>query len=193
MTRDEYLFTSGQWLVETCLVRDLAKATLKCFSRDYQIPEGTKWEDGPFLSSQRGRDHLRAALPLSLKTSIELAKAAEMALGKTPEGHDQGKVTSRFLGKTGPRVDEIIARNGIIVQFELWKSFVGPLGYPINEKQAAKYTFKEAYERALLAKLVRRRNELTHEPKLANDPTCREYVEFAHSCRCLAIQASPSS
>jgi len=81
---------------------------------------------------------------------------------------------------------------GIIAQFELWKGFAKSTGYPINEKQAQKFSFRRPEELQELVALVQRRNELVHEVKAANDPSMREFVEFTYICQFLASCAAGS-
>lgn len=167
--------------VSTC-VYELAEGAFRAMHHDYVIPKNGTWDDAPFLSSWRGVDALQAAIPLSIRTSIEGGKAAELVLGKGHKPDEGGRTRIPFADGKGPRPGAIIARAGIIAQFELWKAFVKPLGYPTNEHKAAKHTFSDAEEAELMFKLVDDRNRLTHEIATRTDPTMRGLVEFAYAC-----------
>ncbi len=189
MNLSSYIDTSGRWLVEVCSVYDLAEATRRAMNPNYSIPVNSTWADGPHLSSGRGQATIQNAIPLVIRSSLEAGKAAELAMGKDHRPNDDGSTRIPLVSR-GIRTGQIIARLGIISQFELWKEFARPLGYPINEKQAKSYSFSDSTERDTQSGLVRRRNQLTHEISANNDPTMRELVDFAYSCHYLALKAA---
>jgi hypothetical protein len=128
---------------------------------------------------------------LALKTSIESAKAAELTMGTDYRSGPSGKTpVPSVLGAL--RSNALVSRLGIIAQFELWKDFARSAGYPINENQAQKFSFRKPDELHELVSLVQRRNQLVHEVKAANDPTMREFVEFTYGCQYLAKCAAGS-
>lgn len=124
------------------------------------------------------------------KTSIEAAKAAELTMGVDHQPDASGRTLVPFVTDKGPRVGAILARAGIIAQFELWKSFAASVSYPFNKKQADRYSFPSEKEKSTLLEIVDMRNSLTHEITIANDPTMRQLVEYAYKCQYLAKQAA---
>lgn len=184
-----YIDVSGRWLVEVCTVYDLAEATSRAMNPKYSIPASSNWADGPHLSSGRDRTAIQNAIPLIIRSSIEAGKAAELVMGQDHHPSKDGRTRVPLISH-GIRTGQIVARIGIISQFELWKDFVRPLGYPINEKQAKSFKFSHPQECETQRDLVRRRNELTHEISAHNDPTMRELVDFAYSCHYLAQKAA---
>lgn len=187
----DYLDVSGRWLIDTTSIYDLAEALSRAMNHSYVIPtDSSNWASGPFLNSWHGIDKIQAAIPLLIRTSIESAKAAELVMGKNHLPDKDGKTIIPFVNKTNPRPGAILARAGIISQFELWKEFAKPLGYPTNEHKAEKYVFNSLDEKDLLLSIVSRRNSLTHEIKTQNDSNMRELVEYAYSCHFLAKKAA---
>lgn len=169
----------------------MAEACSKAMRPGYVLPNTGCWTDGPYLCSGVSHEALRSALPLALKTSIESAKAAELTMGSDYRPGPSGKTLVPFV--QGPlRTNALVSRLGIIAQFELWKDYAKSVGYPINEKQAQKFTFKNPEELPELIAMIQRRNELVHEVTVSNDPTMREFIEFTYICQFLAKCAAGS-
>lgn len=167
------------------MLYDVAEACARAMIPGYVLPNSGLWSDGPYLVSGVSHEALRSALPLALKTSIESAKAAELTIGTDYRPDPSGKTpVPSVLGTL--RTNALVSRLGIIAQFELWKGFAQSAGYPINAKQAQKFSFRKPDELQELIALVQRRNELVHEVKAANDPSMREFVEFTYACQYLA-------
>jgi hypothetical protein len=189
MNLSSYLDISGRWLVEVATIYDLAEATSRAMNPSYTFPVNSTWADGPHLSSGRDNSELQKSIPLVIRSSLEAAKAAELIMGRDYRPNESGKTRIPMVSNE-IRTGQIIARMGIVSQFELWKNFVARLSYPINAKQAESYTFRDLEESAAQRQIVRRRNELTHEIKASNDPTMRELIEFAYLCHFLARRAA---
>ncbi|MDX5935883.1 hypothetical protein [Acidithiobacillus thiooxidans] len=190
MKLDAYLELSKGWLIDHTSVYDLARSTERAMQHDYVVPKNPTWDDGPCLGSWNGTERIQAAVPLSIKTSLEAGKAAELAMGSNYAGHPTGKIPISFLDGSSPRVGAVIARAGIVVQFELWKDYARLVSYPFNKKQMKGWTFLDKREEPNLEYAINRRNELTHEPMPANDPNMRELVEFCSKLHWLAKMAA---
>ncbi len=195
---DDYLEISSRWLVETTSIYDLAESAARAAHPGYAIPLEFTWQDGPFMVSKNGPADMQAAMPIIIKTSLEHAKAAEIAMDSCEKFRIQRDKRGPQLKvplvvdqqmRTGP----IVARSGIIAQFELWKSFVQPLNYPFNKRRAEGHKFKSTDEQDALMHIIDRRNELTHEITVLNDPNMREYVEYVCHCHFLARTAASTS
>ena len=185
MNLQEYLTQSSGWLVDTSVVFDLAEAAQRACTQTWTPP--TTPEEGPYFTSMRSQAHFKAALPLGIKTSKESQQAAYVAMGDLPKLHTAAGVKVPLLNGNHPRVEGILARAGIIAQFELWKTFVKQFpGYPFNRKQADKYVFAHDQEKSLLLALIDDRNALTHEIESENDPSMRRLVNYAWECQHVA-------
>lgn len=187
MTIDEYLDVSGKWLVETTYVYDVAVAAEKCFHHDYEPPLKPTEENTPYLSSYSGAPPLKMVIPFCIATSIEQRAAAGIVKGPNPPKNEKGGVRIEFVTES-VRINSIMARFGIISQFELWKSFAAEHKWPINKKQCESYAFANQEVKTRLLSLIERRNSLTHEVKAENDPTMRELIEFYWSCKWVSTE-----
>jgi len=167
-------------------VYDFARSIERAMQHDYVVPPEPKWGDGPCLGSWNGSEVMQAAVPLTIKTSLEAGKAAELFMGPDYEGRSLGKTPVPFVTEDAPRVGAIIARAGIVTQFELWKEYASKSRYPYNRKQMEAWTFSDPKEQEILENVVNRRNELTHEISTHNDPTVRELVEYGYKLQWLA-------
>jgi succinate dehydrogenase flavin-adding protein (antitoxin of CptAB toxin-antitoxin module) len=152
----------------------------------YRVPALTPSADGPYLTSGHGADRLNAAIPLLVKTSLAAAKAAEVALGMDPPRDERGGVRVPMVTGKSFRIGAVIARGGIIGQYELLKAFLKPRGYPLSRKDRENYTQFLQEEEGRLVALVNRRNDMTHEPDPSNDPDLRELVDYVWECHDLA-------
>lgn len=190
MELDHYLTVSGRWLVEATSIADLAMAAERVLNPNYRVPALTTLADGPYFTSQHGGDRLNMAVPLLVKTSIEAAKAAEVALGRDPPRDERGAVRVPMVSGTSFRSGAVIARGGIIGQYELLKAFLRPRGYPLSKREREGYTEFVCGEEDRLIALADRRNDMTHEPDPNNDPSLRELVEYVWECHELARLAA---
>lgn len=181
-----YLEKSSGWLTDLCCLYDLAESTRKAMNHDYCLPKEDGWDSAPYLASWKGRDALQDALPIFLKTSLEAAKAAELVMGQGYKPNPLRKTPIQFSSTSGPRVEETVARLGIITQFEVWKEFAQCHGYPINIKRAKNFEFSSEAESEILIGLINVRNSMTHDIEIETDPTMKQFVEFSYDCRWLA-------
>lgn len=178
MDLQTYIQQSSGWLVDTTIIYDLAEAAQKACNVDWK-PSAADDADGPHLISRTSRAHFAAALPLGTKTSKEAQRAAFVAMGEFPPSSSDVGVKVPVLNGKDPRIGAILARAGIIAQFELWKAFVRQYpDYPFNLKDARKYTFAHAQEREIVFGLIEDRNALTHEIRTSIDPTMRRLVDY---------------
>ena len=104
----------------------------------YKIPSDSNWESGPYVSSWKGRQTLQKAIPLFIKISIEAAKAAELVMGQHFKPNSSGKTKIPTVNDKDHRIGCIIARAGIISQFELWKSYAATRRLPCFQKAGRK-------------------------------------------------------
>ncbi|KRG63377.1 hypothetical protein ABB26_12525 [Stenotrophomonas humi] len=92
-----------------------------------------------------------------------------------------------FSNGNSPRIEGVLARAGIIAQFELWKSYATQFpGYPTNLKAAKKHSFVHPEEERLVTNLISIRNRMTHEIDVTNDPTTRMLVNYTWECQHIA-------
>lgn len=143
--------------------------------------------DGPYLVSRTSSLFFARALPLVIKTSKEAMRAAWVAVGDMPEGLDAESVRLPLANGRGPRIEGVLARTGIITQFELWKSYASQFpGYPTNLKAARNYQFSAPAEADMVTGMIDMRNKLTHEVDVQTDPTLRRLVDYAWECQHIA-------
>lgn len=113
--------------------------------------------------------------------------AAWVACGDTPEGASGGRVRVPFANSRGPRIEAVLARAGIIAQFELWKAYVSQFpDYPTNLVASRKHCFSAVEEEQLVEGLIDLRNRMTHEVDINNDPTARRLVDYTWECQHIA-------
>ncbi|MCF3525777.1 hypothetical protein [Stenotrophomonas maltophilia] len=183
-----YLELSSAWLIDTMRAHDMAVATEKIVEsqRFTSLSHPVKVEDGPILTTAVEEGEL--SIPAYLYTGNEFARAIELVTGQ-PISENEGL---RLPGVgTGPRrIEAIIARSGIISQFELWKKFAKPRRYPTDGAAAKSHEklgrFYSNDEREMLEGVVKDRNRMTHEPNHLDDPTVRDLVDYTNKLHHLA-------
>ncbi len=191
MDLETYIKTSSSWLIDCMMSHDLAEAALKTIDPDFQPPERPlTWEQGPVLVPKVTTPISRTAFPLVLYHSKQMGRAEHLIHGQPVRLSPGETMKVPLTDPTTPRAGGIIARAGIITQFELWRDFVAPLGYPFNRKRAKSHEFADPDEQRLLLSLIDTRNEMTHEPALHNDPDARRLVDYTNECHHMARWAA---
>lgn len=187
MELDEYIKASSGWLVDVTIAFDLAAAAALASDPKWTPPPHSMAADGPYLISRTSSLFFQRALPLVIKTSKESAMAAWVALGDAPEKSECGSVRVPHADGRGPRIEGVLARAGIIAQFELWKSYALQFpGYPTHLKAARVHHFATKSEADMVTGMIDLRNTLTHEVEVQTDPTVRRLVDYAWECQHIA-------
>ncbi|WP_329754412.1 hypothetical protein [Stenotrophomonas maltophilia] len=183
-----YLELSSAWLIDTMRAHDMAIATSKIVDsqRFTSVASSPKVEDGPLLTVVVEGAGL--SIPAHLCTGNEFARAIHLVTGKPISEHENLRLPG--VGNGSQRVEAIIARSGIISQFELWKKFAKPRRYPTDGAAAKAHAkhgrFHSDGERGMLEEVVKDRNRMTHEPNYLDDPTARSLVDYTNKLHHLA-------
>lgn len=187
-TLDRYLEMSSAWLVDTMRAHDMAIATAKIVDsqRFTSISHHPKVEDGPLLTTPvMGAE---VSIQACLFTGNEFARALHLVTGR-PISENEG-LRLPGVGVGIQRIEAIIARSGIISQFELWKKFAKPRRYPADGAAAKAHAklgrFHCDDERKMLEEVMKIRNRMTHEPNHLDDPTARNLVDYTNKLHHLA-------
>jgi hypothetical protein len=187
MELDAYIKASSGWLVDVTICFDMASAAALASDPKWTPPPHSTAADGPYLVSGTSSLFLAKALPLVIKTSKEAMRAAWVAVGDMPQGSNADSVRVPHADGRGPRIEGVLARTGIITQFELWKSYASQFpGYPTNLKAARNYQFSTTAEADIVTGMIELRNTLTHEVDVRTDPTLRRLVDYAWECQHIA-------
>ncbi|WP_152982667.1 hypothetical protein [Stenotrophomonas humi] len=187
MDLESYIRASSGWLIDITTTFDLASAAELAIRPNWSPPANGSDVEGPYLISMRHPLPFAAALPFGVRSSREAMRAAWVACGHTPETANTDGVKVPFSNGNSPRIEGVLARAGIIAQFELWKSYATQFpGYPTNLKAAKKHSFVHPEEERLVTNLISIRNRMTHEIDVTNDPTTRMLVNYTWECQHIA-------
>lgn len=183
MNLDSYIRTSSGWLVDATTTLDLALSGEMACRHSWRPPNSDNTE-GPYFFSKRDASAFNHALPLAIRSSRASMMAARVVYGDKPQSAGGGKLLIPFADSRGPRIEAVLARAGIIAQFELWKAYVIQFpGYPTNLKAARRYDFSTTEEEKFVSHLIELRNLMTHDVDIHNDPTARRFVEYTWECQ----------
>lgn len=187
MNLESYLRASSGWLVDATTTFDLALAGEIACQHSWRPPDNSKLSEGPHFVSMSDASAFDRALPLAIRSSRVAMMAAWVACGDAPERASNGGVKVPFTDDRSPRVEAVLARAGIIAQFELWKAYVSQFpDYPTNLKAARIYRFSNEQEEKLVNGLIDLRNRMTHEVDIKNDPSARRLVDYTWECQHMA-------
>lgn len=185
MNLEAYLQASSGWLVDAVITYDMAAAAALASNPNWTVPDTGLY--GPYFVSRRSAEAFGNALPLAIRSSKEAMQAAWVALGDSPAEQEPGKIRVPHANRSDPRTGGILARAGVIAQFELWKSYVRQLpDYPFSKKAADRYTFGDIDEERTVRGLIDLRNCLTHEIDPNSDPSMERLVSYAWECQLMA-------
>lgn len=187
MDLQTYIRASAGWLVDITTTHDLAASAELAIRPKWMPPDVSNNIDGPYLISRSNPTAFSTALPFVVRSSKEAMRAAWVACGQPPHPMDPKGVKVPFANGNNPRVEGVLARAGIIAQFELWKSYALQFsGYPTNLKAANKHNFMHPEEALHVKHLIEVRNLMTHEIETSNDPTMRMLVDYTWECQHMA-------